>query len=107
MDRQQAPHPVEPGDVVSEQLPQGQDEQVSQRVVIELTLSLETVLEHVAPGQAPLGVVAQGRQRHPQVSRRQAVELSAQAPRGAAVVSDGDDGGKPVTDVLQSSKRGR
>ena len=106
VDRQQAPHPVEPGDVVSEQLPQGQDEKVSQGVVVELALPLEAVLEHVTPGQAPFGVIAQGRQRHPQVSRRQAVELPAQSPGGASVVGDGDDGGEPVTDVPQGPERG-
>ena len=106
MDRQQSSHPVESGDVVSQQLPQRQDEQVSQGVVIELPVPLKPVLEHVPPGQPPLGVLAQGGQRHPQVPRRQAVELPTQTPRGPAVIGDGDDGGEPVSDVPQRPERG-
>ena len=106
VNRQQASHPVEPGDVVPEQLPQGQDEKVTQSVVVELALPLKTVLEHIAPGQAPLGVITQGCQRHPEVPRWQAVELPAQTPRGASVVGDGHDGGEPVADVFQSPERG-
>ena len=61
----------------------------------------ETVLQHVAPGVAPVGVVAERRQRHPQVAGRQDVELLAQPPARAAVVGDRDDGGDLVGEQPQ------
>jgi len=63
---------------------------------VQLALAGETVLEHVAPGAAPVGVVAQGRQRHAQVPRRQDPELVTEPAGRPPVVGDRDDRGDPV-----------
>ena len=98
---------VEAVDRVAEQVPQGHDEEVAEGVAGERSLALEPVLQHVAPGVAPLGVVAERGERHPQVARRQDRELLAQPPRGPAVVGDGDHGGDPVGEQLQRGERRR
>ena len=96
---------VEPGDGVLVQLPEGDDEQVAQRVPAERAVAGEPVLEDVAPGVPPLGVAAQRGQRHPQVARRQDPELLAQPPARAAVVGDRDDRGDLVGDEAQRGER--
>ena len=106
VDGQQPPHPVQPAHVVAQQLPQGQDEQVAQGVVVQLAVTGEAVLEDVAPGQPPLGVVGERGQGHPQVAGGQAAEFASQPPRGAAVVGHGDHGGQPVRDVAQGPQGG-
>ena len=88
---EQAGHPVEPVDVVVQQVPERDDEQVAHRVAVHLALGLEAVLQHPGPGLPPAVVAAQGRQRHPQVTRREHAELVAQPAGGAAVVGDRDD----------------
>ena len=60
---------VEAVDGVAEQVPEGHDEEVAEGVAGQRPLALEPVLEHVAPGVAPLGVVAERGERHPQVAR--------------------------------------
>ena len=105
---EQPAHPVERLDVVAEQLPQADDQQVADDVAAHLAVAGEAVLEHPRPGVAPLVVAAERRQRHPQVTRRQDAELAAQPARRAAVVGDGDDGGEVVDDevVDQPAQRG-
>ena len=78
-----------------------EDEQVAQSVIVEFPLAREAMLEHVAPRQAPLGVIGQRGQGHAQVPGRQAVELAAQAPGGPAVVGDGDHRREAMGDVPQ------
>ena len=97
---------VEPGDGVVVQLPEGDDEQVAERVPAERAVAGEAVLQHVAPGLAPLALAAQRRQRHPQVAGGQHAELVAQPPGRAAVVGDRDDRGDLVGDVAQGGERG-
>ena len=91
--------PVEPVDVVVQQLPERDDQQVAHRVAVHLAVGLEPVLEHLGPGLSPPVVAAQGRQRHPQVTGREHAELLAQPSRRAAVVGDRDHrrqvGGQP------------
>ena len=72
---------VQAVDGVAEQVPERHDEQVAEGVPRQRPLALEPVLEHVPPGVAPLGVVAQRGERHPQVARRQHRELLAQPAR--------------------------
>ena len=96
---EQPADPVEAVDVVAEQLPQRDDQQVADRVAVHLALAGEPVLEHPRPGLAPLVVAAQRGQRHPQVAGRQHAELAAQPARRAAVVGDGDDRGQVVDDA--------
>ena len=69
---------VEPRDGVVVQLPERDDEQVAERVPAERAVAGEAVLQHVAPGLAPLALAAQRRQRHPQVAGGQHAELVAQ-----------------------------
>ena len=78
---EQPGHPVEPVDGLAEQLPQRDDQQVADRVVVQLTVAAEAVLQHVGPGPAPLVVAAQRGQRHPQITRRQYAELAGAAAR--------------------------
>ena len=66
---------------VAEQVPQRDDEQVAQRVPAQRAGAGEAVLQDVAPLVAPLAVVAQRGQGHPQVARRQDVELLRAAGR--------------------------
>ncbi len=91
---------VERVDVVAEQLPEPDDEQVADHVVAHLAVAGEPVLEHPRPGHAPLVAPAERRQRHPQVARGQHAELAAQPTRRAAVVGDGDDRGEVVDHEL-------
>ena len=106
VDRQEPPDPVQALDLIAEKLPQREDEQVAQGVVIELALAGETVLEHIAPGQPPLGVVGQRGQGHAQVPGRQAVELPPQASGGPAVVGHGDHGSELMGDMAQRPQGG-
>ena len=92
---------VQAVDGVAEQVPEGHDEEVAEGVAGQRPLALEPVLEHVPPGVAPLGVVAERRERHPQIPGRQDRELLAQPSRRPAVVGDRDDGGDPVGEQLQ------
>ena len=96
---------VEPGDGVVVQLPERDDEQVAERVPAERAVAGEAVLQHVAPGLAPLALAAQRGQRHPQVAGGQHAELVAQPAGRAAVVGDRDDGGDLVGDVAQRGER--
>ena len=100
---EQPPDEVEPGHGVLVQVPQRGDEQVAEGVAGERPVAPEPVLQHVAPGVAPLGVVAQRREGHPQVTGRQHVELVAQPSRRATVVGDGHDGGDVVETSLRAS----
>ena len=98
---------VQAVDGVAEQVPQRHDEEVAEGVAGQRPLALEPVLQHVPPGVAPLGVVAERGERHPQVARRQHRELLAQPPRRPAVVGDRDHGGDPVGEQLQRGERRR
>ena len=95
------------GDVVAEQLPQRDDQQVADGVAVHLAVAGEPVLQHAGPGAAPLVVAAQRGQRHPQVAGRQHAELAAQPARRAAVVGHGDDRGQVVDDVARSARQRR
>jgi hypothetical protein len=88
--------PFECVDVVAQQLPQSDDQQVADHVVAHLTVAGESMLQHSGPGVAPAVVSAQRRKRHPQVAGREHPELAAQPPGRAAVVRDGDDRGQLV-----------
>ena len=89
---EQAGHPVEPGDRVLEQLPERDDEQVADRVLVQGALAAEPVLHDLAPRAAPLVVAAERGQRPPQVTRGEHAELAPQPAARPAVVGDGDDG---------------
>ena len=102
---EQPGHHVQAGDRVAQPLPEPGDQQVADRVVAQRPGAGEAVLQHVGPGPAGLVVTAQRGQRHPQVARRQAVELGAQPAGGAAVVGHRDDRGQPVGDPPQSAER--
>ena len=91
---------VESVDVVAEQLPEADDEQVADHVVAHLAVAGEAVLQHPRPGDAPLVAAAERGQRHPQVAGRQYAELAAEPARRAAVVGDGDDRGQVVDHEL-------
>ena len=107
---QQGARPVQAGHRVVQQLPERRDEQVAERVVVQGKLPLvafgrgETVLHDVAPGAAPIGVVAERRERHAQISGRKNTHLLTQAPRGAAVVRHGYHGRQVGGHVAQSRK---
>jgi hypothetical protein len=75
---EQPSHPFQARDRVAEQVPQRHDEQVPDGVPGELMIAAEPVLHHLAPGGAPVVVPAQRGQRHPQVTRRQDTEITAQ-----------------------------
>ena len=66
-------------DVVAEQLPERDDQQVADDVAAHLAVAGEPVLQHPRPGPAPLVVAAERGQRHPQVARRQHAELARAA----------------------------
>jgi len=102
---EQSANQVEAGHGPVEEVPERDDEQVAERVAGEWPLSTEPVLEHVTPLVAPVAVLAQGRDRHPQVAGGQDVELLAQPARGTAIVSHRDDGGDRVGDVFESRQR--
>jgi len=78
---QQPTDEVQPVDVLPEQLPDGDDQEVADGMVVEGTATGEAVLQDVGPGATPFVVAAQGSQRHPQVTWWQDVELFAQATR--------------------------
>ena len=99
--------PVEAVDVVLQQVPQGDDQQVAHRVAVHLPLGGEPVLQHPRPGLAPPVVAAQGGQRHPQVAGREHAELVAQPARGAAVVGDRDHRGQVGGHAAQGGQRRR
>ena len=77
---EQPAHPVESVDGLAEQLPQRDDQQVADRVVVQLTVAAEAVLQDIGPRPAPLVVAAQCGQRHPQIARRQYAELRRRRP---------------------------
>ena len=65
---------------VVQRLPQRGDEQVADRVAGRSPVAAEPVLDHVAPGAAPVVVAAQRGQRHPQVAGRQDADLARSRP---------------------------
>ena len=75
-------------------------------MIVEFPLAREAMLEHVAPRQAPLGVIGQRGQGHAQVPGRQAVELPPQASGGPAVVGHGDHGSELMGDMAQRPQGG-
>lgn len=93
-------------DVVAELFPQGDDQQVADRVFVQVALGLETVLDDAGPGLAPVVVAAQRGQRLAQVPGRQHTQFVAEASAGAAVVGDGDDGREVPGDAAQRGERG-
>ena len=103
---EEAGHPVERLDVVAEELPQADDEQVADHVAAHLALAGEAVLHDPLPGAAPVVVAAEGGERHPEVAGRQHAELAPQPAGRAAVVGDGDDGRRVRDDVPQRGQRG-
>ena len=103
---QQPADQVEPGDGVVVQLPQRDDEQVADGVPGQRALTGEAVLQQLAPGVPPLGVVAERGQRHPQVAGRQHLVVGAQPAAGAAVVGDGDHRGEVLGQQPERGQRG-
>src|SRR5690625_1487785 len=89
------------GNGITEEFPQRDDEEVADGVAIERTGGREPVLEHLAPGDAPVRVGAQRGQGHPQIPRREHVEFLAKPPGGTAVIGNGDDRGDIGGDVPQ------
>ena len=77
---EQPADPVERLDVVAQELPEADDQEVAGDVAAHLAGAGEAVLEHLRPGLAPLVVAAQGGQRHPQVAGRQHAELARSRP---------------------------
>ena len=106
MRAQQPADQVEGLDVVAELLPQGDDQQIADRVFVQVALGLEAVLDDAGPGLAPVVVAAQRGQRLAQVAGRQDAQLVPQASAGAAVVGHGDDGGEVAGDPAQRGERG-
>jgi hypothetical protein len=72
---EQATHEVEPLDSVSQLVPDRDDEQIAQGVACERPFASEPVLQDVPPGAPPRAVLTQRREGHPQVTRREHVEL--------------------------------
>lgn len=72
---------VEGLDMVAELLPQGDDQQIADGVLMQIALGLEAVLDDLGPGLAPVVVTAQGGQRLAQITRRQDAQLLAEAGR--------------------------
>ncbi len=105
-----APAHLRPGDGVAQELPERHDQQVAHGVFIEGTAAAlaggEAVLHDVAPGAAPVRVVAQRGERHPEVAGRQDAVLLAQPSGGSAVVGDRDDGGQLGGEQAQRRQRG-
>lgn len=97
---------VERLDVIAELLPEGDDQEVADRVLVQVALGLEAVLDDAGPGLAPVVVAAQRGERLAQVAGRQHAQLVAQTPAGAAVVGHGDDGGEVAGDPAESGERG-
>ena len=81
------------GDRIPEAPPQAGNQQVPDGMIIQRAVRAEPVLQHIGPGPPGLVITAKRRQRHPQVSWRQAVELLAQPTGGTPVIGDSDDGG--------------
>jgi hypothetical protein len=67
---EQPPHPVKPFDVSTEQLPERHDEEVPDGMLVEITVTSETVLKDLSPGASPLVISAQGSERLAKVPRR-------------------------------------
>ncbi|MNI57933.1 hypothetical protein D3C73_1130210 [compost metagenome] len=92
---QQCSGPLQAGNGVPQKLPQCDDEQVAHGVVVQRAALRRTrfkaVLHDIAPGPAPVGVITQGAQGHPQVSGREDAVLIAETPGTAAVVRHCDD----------------
>ena len=103
---EQAAHPVQALDRVSEKLPQRDDQQVADSVVVQLTFAAETVLDHLAPRLPPLVVTAQRRQCHPEITGGKNTELTPQPAARPAVVGDGDDSGDVARHPAQRRERG-
>ncbi len=97
---------VQGAHMVAELLPEGDDQQIADGVLVQLALAGEAVLDHPRPGLAPVVVAAERGQRLAQVAGGQHAELVAQPPAGAAVVGDGDDGGQITGDPAQRGERG-
>ncbi len=92
--------------MVAELFPQGHDQQIADRVLVQVALGLETVLDDAGPGLAPVVVAAQRRQGLAQVAGGQHAQFVPQAAAGAAVVGHGDDGGEVPGDAAQRGERG-
>ena len=104
--------PAQPVHRVAQQLPEGDDQEVPERVVVQGGLvgghlgGAEAVLHDVGPGPTPVGVVAQGGQRHAEVAGRQHRHLPADGAGGAAVVRHRDDG-REVPGHVPQGREGR
>ena len=83
------------------EVPQGDDEEVAKGVTGERAAPREPVLENVPPPVAPGGVVAEGGERHPEITGWQDAELLTQPSARPAVVGDRDDSGDVVADQAQ------
>lgn len=92
--------------MVPELLPQGDDQQIADGVLVKVALGLEAVLDDAGPGLAPVVVAAQGREGLAQVAGRQDAQLVTEPAAGAAVVGDGHHGGEIAGDAPQG-RQGR
>jgi len=91
MRAEQPPDPLQRLDGVVHQFPERHDQQVADRVAMQLALAPEPVLDHPFPGLPPLVVPAQRGQRHPQVTRWEHAQLAPEPPAGPAVVGHRHD----------------
>lgn len=92
-------------DMVAELLPEGDDQQIADRVLVQIALGLEAVLDDLCPGLAPVVVTAECGERLAEVAGRQDAELLTEPAAGAAVVGDGDHGGEIAGDPAQRGER--
>src|SRR5581483_8400992 len=79
----------------------GNDEEVAEAVSLEAGALVEAVLEQAC--HQGLGL-RQRRDAVTQVPRWQDAQLLSQAPRGAAIVSHGDDGGEVAGVLLEAAQ---
>ena len=98
---EETPDPVEAFDRIVEELPQAGDQQVAEGVPVERAGRVQAQLHDVAPGQTPLGFLAEGRQRHAQVAGRQDRHLLAQSAGATAVVGDSHNSRQRAGDMAQ------
>ncbi len=75
---QQPPDQIEGRNFVTEQLVDGNDQQIAEGVIVQVTRAFETMLHDLGPGAAPRVVTAQRRERHAQIARREHAEFFAQ-----------------------------
>ena len=97
-------HHVQTRHRIAKALPQSDNEQVPDCMIIQRAGAAEPILQDIGPGTARLVIATQRRQRHPEIAGRQAVQLPAKPTGGAAVVCDGDDRRQVVRNAAERSQ---